>query len=68
MAQSLQWTTLYVDSIDRREWPKRVDELFNLPGVDRVVSDQRSGQVRIRYNPEIVTMFQLSAHLRASGL
>ena len=68
MSHSLLWTTLYVDSIDRRDWIKRVDEVFDLPGVDRIIPDQRSGQVRIRYNPEMVTSFQLSAHLRASGL
>lgn len=68
MAHSLSWTTLYVDSIDRRDWLKRINEVFNLPGVDRIVPDQRSGQVRIRYNPDLVTLFQLSAHLRASGL
>ncbi|MBX7234018.1 MAG: hypothetical protein K1X65_06505 [Caldilineales bacterium] len=68
MAHPLQWTTLYVDSIDRRDWVKRVEEVFALPGVDLVVPDRRSGQVRIRYNPDLVTMFQLSSHLRASGL
>lgn len=68
MAHSLLWTTLYVDSLDRRDWVKRVDEVFKLPGVDRIIPDTRSGQVRIRYNPDLVTMFQLSAHLRASGL
>jgi len=68
MAQELLWTTLWVDSIDRKDWLSRVQQVFDLPGVDRVLPDRKSGQVRVRYNPETVTMFQLSAHLRASGL
>lgn len=67
MAQRMSWTTLWVDSIDRRDWTQRVQEVFSLPGVEKVVPD-KSGQVRVHYNPDVVTLFQLSAHLRASGL
>ncbi len=68
MAQSLLWTTLYVDSIDRRDWLQRVRQALSLPGVDKIVPDPRSGQVRVRYNPDAITVFQLHAHLRAAGL
>lgn len=68
MTQNMLWTTLYVDSIDRPEWQKRVQQVFKLSGVDKIISDPRSGQIRIRYNPDVVTSFQLSSHLRASGL
>ncbi len=68
MAQELIWSTLWVDSTDRSDWQNRVQEAFDLPGVDRVLSDEKSGQVQVRYNPDSVTVFQLSAHLRASGL
>lgn len=68
MAEQLLWTTVWVDSIDRLDWKRRVDEIFDIPGVEKVVTDARSGQVRIRYNPAAVTSFQLSSHLRAAGL
>ena len=62
------WTSFYVDSIDRRDWQERVEELAKLPGVSKVVTDRRSGQVRFRYDPEEITPFQLRSHLRAAGL
>ena len=62
------WTTLWVDSIDRPNWMQRVREMFSIPGVDKVLPDARSGQVRIHHNPDMVTTFQLSSHLRAAGL
>lgn len=68
MTQPLIWCTLWVDSIDRPNWQKRVAESLRLSGVDKIQTDDRSGQVRIRYNPQVVTLFQLSAHLRSSGL
>lgn len=68
MPQQLTWTTLWVDSTDRRDWLTRIDEVFDLPGVEKIVPDSGSGQVRVRHNPTEVTSFQLSAHLRASGL
>ena len=68
MTQQMLWTTLYVDSIDRRDWIGRVNRALSMPGVAKVISDERSGQVRVYYNPDSVTSFQLSAHLRASGL
>ncbi|NOX60519.1 MAG: cation transporter [Chloroflexi bacterium] len=64
----LHWTSFYVDSIDRRDWMARIEELAKLPGVSKVVSDPRSGQVRFRYDPELITPFQLRSHLRAAGL
>lgn len=68
MAEQLLWTTLWVDSTDRRDWITRVDQAFDLPGVVKIVSDKGNGQVRVRHNPALVTSFQLSSHLRASGL
>ncbi|NOZ70373.1 MAG: heavy-metal-associated domain-containing protein [Chloroflexi bacterium] len=68
MTQPMLWATLWVDSIDRREWPKRVKQALNLDGVAQINSDLRSGKVRVRYDPNRVTIFQLSAHLRSAGL
>ncbi|MCO6452209.1 MAG: hypothetical protein J5I90_15615 [Caldilineales bacterium] len=68
MAEQLLWTTMWVNSIDRLDWKRRVEEVFDIPGVEKVVADDRSGQVRVRYNPEAVTSFQLNSHLRAAGL
>ena len=68
MAQPMLWTTLWVDSIDRKNWIQRVKEVLSMAGVDQIVADANSGQVRIRYDPDAVTFFQLSAHLRAAGL
>lgn len=66
--QPMLWTTLYVDSIDRRDWLQRVRQALSLPGVDKIIPDPESGQVRVRYNPDVITVFQLHAHLRAAGL
>ena len=68
MSSERYWTTLWVDSIDRRDWVNRVYQVFDMPGVQKVLPDRKNGQVRICYDPENVTVFQLSAHLRASGL
>ena len=68
MEQQLSWTTLWVDSIDRRDWIERVKQVFDLPGVQELQPNADNGEVRIGYDPSQVTMFQLSAHLRASGL
>jgi len=68
MTQQMLWTTLYVDSIDRKDWIGRATKALTITGVDKILPDERSGQVRVRYNPDNVTSFQLSAHLRASGL
>ncbi len=68
MTQQMLWTTLYVDSIDRRDWIARATRALSINGVDKIIPDAHSGQVRVRYNPDTVTSFQLSAHLRASGL
>jgi len=68
MTQQMQWTTLWVDSTDRRNWQQRVRDAFNLPGVEQIVPNAGNGQVRVRYNPSLVTTFQLSTHLRAAGL
>ena len=67
MEQELLWTTLWVDSIDRLDWPERIKQVFDLPGVSEFESE-KSGKVRVRYDPDQITVFQLSAHLRASGL
>lgn len=67
MEQALSWTTLWVDSIDRLDWPERIKQVFDLPGVSELESE-KSGEVRVRYDPDQITVFQLSAHLRASGL
>jgi len=67
MEQELLWTTLWVDSIDRLDWPERIKQVFDLPGVSEFESE-KSGEVRVRYDPDQITVFQLSAHLRASGL
>jgi len=65
---SLLWCTLWVDSIDRKDWPKRVKEALNLEGVIQVNTEPKNGKVRVRYDPNRITLFQLSAHLRATGL
>jgi len=67
MEQALSWTTLWVDSIDRLDWPERIKQVFDLPGVSELESE-KSGEVRVGYDPDQITVFQLSAHLRASGL
>ena len=67
MEEQLSWTTLWVDSTDRLEWPERIKRVFDLPGVTEIESE-KSGEVRIGYDPDQITLFQLSAHLRASGL
>ncbi|RME83233.1 MAG: cation transporter [Caldilineae bacterium] len=64
----MQWSTFWVDSTDRPDWLERVKQVFDLPGVAKVLPDPENGQVRVRYNPEEITVFQLSAHLRAAGL
>ena len=68
MEKQPSWTTLWVDSIDRRDWIERVKQIFDLPGVEDLQVNENNGEVRIGYDPSQVTMFQLSAHLRASGL
>ena len=68
MEKQLSWTTLWVDSIDRRDWIERVKQIFDMPGVEELQLNKDNGEVRISYDPSHVTMFQLSAHLRASGL
>jgi hypothetical protein len=68
MEKQLSWTTLWVDSIDRKDWLQRVKQIFDLPGVEELQPNKDNGEVRISYDPSQVTMFQLSAHLRASGL
>ncbi len=67
MEQELSWATLWVDSIDRLGWTERIKQVFDLPGVSELESE-KSGEVRIGYDPDQITIFQLSAHLRASGL
>ena len=68
MAQQLLWTTLWVDSTERRDWIERVKHLLMLPGVEQVLPHKSNGQVNIRYDPDQITSFQISAHLRAAGL
>ncbi|HEY53379.1 MAG TPA: hypothetical protein G4N94_07980 [Caldilineae bacterium] len=68
MEKQLSWTTLWVDSIDRRDWIERVKQIFDLPGVKELQVNEDNGEVRVNYDPSHVTMFQLSAHLRAAGL
>jgi len=68
MEKQLSRTTLWVDSIDRRDWVQRVKQVFDLPGVEEFQTNKDNGEVRISYDPSQITMFQLSAHLRASGL
>jgi len=68
MEKQLSTTTLWVDSTDRRDWVQRVKQVFDLPGVEDVQLNEDNGEVRISYDSSQVTMFQLSAHLRASGL
>ncbi len=68
MTQEKMWATLWVDSIDRADWRQRAREALSLNGVEQIQVDDNNGKVRIYYDPQNVTMFQLSAHLRAAGL
>ncbi len=66
--QKTHWTTLWVDSMDRREWQERAKEALALDGVEEIQIDSQSGQVRVRYDFKQITPFHLHAHLRAAGL
>ena len=66
--KQLSRTMLWVDSTDRGDWIERVKQIFDLPGVEELQLNKDNGEVRISYDPSQVTMFQLSAHLRAAGL
>ena len=66
--QTSYWTTLWVDSMDRRDWQERAKEALALDGVEDIQIDPDSGQVKVRYNYKQVTPFHLHTHLRAAGL
>ncbi len=66
--QTAYWTTLWVDSMDRRDWQERTKEALSMDGVEDIQIDPDSGQVKVKYDFKQVTPFHLHAHLRAAGL
>ena len=66
--QTTYWTTLWVDSMDRRDWQERTKEALSLDGVEDIQIDPKSGQVKVKYDFEQITPFHLHSHLRAAGL
>ncbi len=68
MTQESKWATLWVDSTDRADWRQRVHTALALDGVEQIELNEQNGQVRVQYKPQQITVFQLSAHLRAAGL
>ncbi len=66
--QTTYWTTLWVDSIDRKDWEKRAREALELDGVEDIQIDSTSGKVEVRYDYKEITPFHLHTHLRAAGL
>ena len=68
MTEQAYWTSLWVDSMDRRDWQQRAREAVSLEGVEEIQIDPDSGEVRVRYDPAEVKPIHLHAHLRAAGL
>jgi len=68
MAEQTSWTTVWVDSIDRRDWQERVQEAFSLDGVEEIKIDPENGEVRVRYDFTQIKPLHLHSHLRAAGL
>jgi len=68
MTEQAYWTSLWVDSMDRSDWQKRAKEAVSLDGVEEIQIDTDSGEVRVRYDPDVVKPIHLHTHLRAAGL
>jgi hypothetical protein len=68
MTEQAYWTSLWVDSMDRRDWQERAKEAIALDGVEEIEIDPKSGEVRVRYDPAQIKPILLHTHLRAAGL
>jgi len=68
MSEQTTWTSLWVDSIDRKDWMTRAKEAIDLDGVEEVEINPESGEVRVRYDYKQLTSLHLHSHLRAAGL
>ena len=68
MTEQSDWTTLWVDSMDRYDWQKRAKEALSLEGVEEIEIDPKSGSVRVRYDLSQLKALHLHSHLRAAGL
>jgi len=68
MTEQSDWTTLWVDSMDRYDWQQRAKEALSLEGVEEIEIDPKSGAVRVKYDLSQLKPLHLHAHLRAAGL